>query len=220
MKSYKTLLKSASDEYIVQKSRFIGYAAPVKTQEEALSFLEQIRQKHRDARHNCFAYIIGQNAGIMRYSDDGEPGGTAGMPIIEVMKARNVVDAAVVVTRYFGGILLGAGGLTRAYSHTCSLALNAAQVCEMHPTQRWFFEVAYPLWDKVQHLLKSQPVLPENTDFATGVTFSLLVKSTDSAALTAALTQITDGQITALMTDEIFHPWVENTLEEITNGLI
>ncbi|MBQ8150265.1 MAG: YigZ family protein, partial [Clostridia bacterium] len=165
MKGYKTLLKSASDEVIINKSRFIGYAEPVKTVEEALAFLDRIRTKHKDATHNCYAYIIGQNAGIMRYSDDGEPGGTAGMPIIEVMKARGVVDCAVVVTRYFGGVLLGAGGLVRAYSHTCAIALNAAQVCEMHPTETWMFEVAYPLWDKVQHTLKSLPVRMENTEF-------------------------------------------------------
>ena len=108
MNGYKTLLQEANDEYIVNKSRFIGSAAPVETPEQALAFLDKIRQQYKDATHNCYAYIIGKNAGIMRYSDDGEPGG---MPIIEVMKARGVVDCAVVVTRYFGGILLGAGGL-------------------------------------------------------------------------------------------------------------
>jgi len=219
MTSYRTLLQNASDEYLVQKSRFIGHAAPVKTQEEALAFLVGIRQQHRDASHNCFAYIIGQNAGIMRYSDDGEPGGTAGMPIIEVMKARGVVDAVVVVTRYFGGVLLGAGGLVRAYSHTCALALDAARVCEMHPTERWLFEVSYPLWDRVKHLLKSQPVQMENTDFATGVTFGLLVKAADRAALEKELTTVTDGQLTSLLVDELFLPWDADAMEgSMPNG--
>ena len=207
MTSYRTLLQSAHNEYVVQKSRFIGHASPVKTQEEALAYLADIRQKYRDASHNCFAYIIGQNAGIMRYSDDGEPGGTAGLPIIQVMKARGVVDAAVVVTRYFGGVLLGAGGLVRAYSHTCALALDAAKVCEMHPTERWLFEVAYPLWDRVKHLLKSQPICVEDTEFATGVTFGLLVKAADADAIQKELATVTDGQITALMVDELFWPW-------------
>ena len=220
MNSYKTLLKSASDESIVQKSRFISYASPVKTQEEALAFLENIRQKHRDARHHCYAYIIGRNAGIMRYSDDGEPGGTAGMPIIEVMKARKVVDAAVVVTRYFGGVLLGAGGLVRAYSHACATALNAAGVCEMHPTQRWLFEVAYPLWDKVQYGLKNQPICMESTEFSTAVTFGLLVRSQDSEALQQELTAITDGQLTTLMTDELFHPWEDAPVEVSFDGSV
>ena len=219
MQSYKTLLKSASGEYLVQKSRFIGYAAPVASTEEALAFLDGIRQKHRDASHNCFAYIIGQNAGIMRYSDDGEPGGTAGMPIIEVMKARGVVDAVVVVTRYFGGVLLGAGGLVRAYARTCALALDAARVCEMHPTERWLFEVSYPLWDRVQHFLKKQPIRMENSEFATGVTFELLVRSADSAALQKELATVTDGQITALLTDELFSPWETETAEVTDESL-
>lgn len=209
MKAYKTLLKAASDEVVINKSRFIGHATPVKTAEEALAFLDSIRAKHKDATHNCYAYIIGQNAGIMRYSDDGEPGGTAGMPIIEVMKARGVVDCAVVVTRYFGGVLLGAGGLVRAYSHTCVLALNAARVCQMHPTETWMFEVAYPLWDKVQHTLKSLPARLENTEFTTAVTFELSVKAADSERVRAELTRVTDGRIETLLEAESYSPWIE-----------
>ena len=203
------MLKSASDEVIINKSRFIGYAEPVKTVEEALAFLDRIRTKHKDATHNCYAYIIGQNAGIMRYSDDGEPGGTAGMPIIEVMKARGVVDCAVVVTRYFGGVLLGAGGLVRAYSHGCAIALNAAQVCEMHPTEKWMFEVAYPLWDKVQHTLKGLPVRMESTEFTTAVAFELSVKSADSEQVRAELVRVTDGRIDEMLEEESYSPWIE-----------
>ena len=209
MKVYKTLLKAASDEVVINKSRFIGYAAPVKTVEEALAFLDRIRTRHRDASHNCYAYIIGQNAGVMRYSDDGEPGGTAGMPIIEVMKARGVVDCAVVVTRYFGGVLLGAGGLVRAYSHTCALALNAAQVCEMYPTEKWMFEVAYSLWDKVQHTLRALPVRQEGVEFTTSVAFELSMKAADSQTVQAELTRITDGRIEGLLEEESYSPWVE-----------
>ena len=123
--SYKTLLRRDQDEFIINKSRFIGYGCPCETEEEALAFLKQIREKHADATHNCYAYIIGANMGIMRYSDDGEPGGTAGLPIIEVMKARGVTNCCVVVTRYFGGILLGAGGLVRAYSQGSATAIKA-----------------------------------------------------------------------------------------------
>ena len=209
MTGYRTLLRRAEAEYIVQKSRFIGHGCPVSTTEEALAFLEDIRREHRDASHNCYAYIIGQNAGVMRYSDDGEPGGTAGMPIIEVMRARGVVDAAVVVTRYFGGILLGAGGLVRAYSHTCALALGAAKVCVMHPTRRWVFEVAYPLWDRVRHSLEGMPVRMEDTQFAAAVTFTLLVRERDEAALLAALAALTDGKADSLCTDELYCRWEE-----------
>ena len=145
MKPYKTLLRAASDEFVVNKSRFIGHGCPCETEEAALAFLAGIRARHKDATHNCYAYIVGANMGIMRYSDDGEPGGTAGMPIIEVMKARGVTNCAVVVTRYFGGILLGAGGLVRAYSQGAAAALNACGVGVMHPTARYLLEVPYPM---------------------------------------------------------------------------
>ena len=132
---YKTLMKRASDSFIVNKSRFIGHGAPVESEEEALGFLAEMRREYQDASHNCYAYIIGTNMGIMRYNDDGEPGGTAGMPIIEVMKARGVTNAIVVVTRYFGGVLLGTGGLVRAYTQATQAGIEAAElVVEL---QRW-----------------------------------------------------------------------------------
>lgn len=147
----------------------------------------------------------------MRYSDDGEPGGTAGMPIIEVMKARGVVDCAVVVTRYFGGILLGAGGLVRAYSHGCAMALNAAGVCEMHPTEKWFCEIAYPLWDKVQHTMKSLPLRLEGSEFSASVAFEFSVKSIDSEAVRSELTRVCDGRIEMLLEEECHSPWLEES---------
>jgi uncharacterized YigZ family protein len=145
LKPYKTFIKAADDSFIINKSRFIGHGCPCETEEEALKFLSDIRAKHKDANHNCYAYIIGSNMGVMRYSDDGEPGGTAGMPIIEVMKARGVTNCAVVVTRYFGGVLLGAGGLVRAYSQGAAAAINACGVGVMHPTARYLMEVSYPI---------------------------------------------------------------------------
>ena len=213
MKPYQTLLAENSDEQIIQKSRFIGYAKPVYTEADALQFLATIRQKHKDATHNCYAYIIGQNAGIMRYSDDGEPSGTAGMPIIEVLKAQKVVDAIVVVTRYFGGVLLGAGGLVRAYNSTCALALRAAQVATMHPTQTYLCEVTYPLWDKVRYTLDHLPVRLLCTDFMTSVVFSLQMKEVDEEDVLATLVRITDGTIETLLEDSGFSPWIERTAD-------
>lgn len=210
MKAYTTLLKAADTEYVIQKSRFIGHATPVETEEEALRYLEAIRQEHKAANHNCYAYIIGENAGIMRYSDDGEPGGTAGLPIIEVMKQRGVVNCAVVVTRYFGGILLGAGGLVRAYSHTCALALNEASVCEMAPSLRMRLEVAYPQWDRVQHELKSLPVRQDEPEYTDSIRFGLLCKQTDAEQVLATLTRVTDGRIRQLAQEECYAPWEQS----------
>ena len=199
------------DEFIEKKSRFIGRLWPVETEEEALAKIQEMKKQHYDATHNCWAYII--RDGAVRFSDDGEPGGTAGMPIIEVMKARGVVDCAVVVTRYFGGVLLGAGGLVRAYSHTCALALNAAQVCEMYPTEKWMFEVAYPLWDKVQHTLRSLPARQEGAEFTSAVAFELSIKAQDSQSVRDELTRVTDGRIESLLEEESYSPWVETPVE-------
>ncbi len=209
MNSYKTVKYTASEEYIVSKSRFIGHAAPAQSEEAALAFLQSIRQEHRDATHNCYAYVIGQNAGIMRYSDDGEPSGTAGLPMLEVLRARGVTNVCVVVTRYFGGILLGAGGLVRAYSHTCAQALSAAQVAVMEKSQRWWVEIAYPQWDKVLHHLKTQPVLIEKTEFSATVTSTLLIREKDSSAILSLVDTWTDGQADKLMSEELYAFWPE-----------
>ena len=206
---YKTLKQEAHDEFIVNKSRFIGYACPCQTEEEALAFLKQIREKHRDATHNCYAYVIGENAGIMRYNDDGEPSGTAGMPMMEVIKARGVVNCCVVVTRYFGGILLGAGGLVRAYSHGCAIALNAAQVVKMQLSRRLLLDVPYPLWDKVSYAMKSLPLLVEDTAFGASVEATVLVRVSDLGEVTQKLTALTDAKAEWLELDELYYPWPE-----------
>ena len=179
MNPYRTLRQFASDEFIINKSRFIGYAAPCETEAEALAFLQSIRTKHKDATHNCYAYIIGQNAGIMRYSDDGEPGGTAGLPMMEVLKHQGVVNCCCVVTRYFGGVLLGAGGLVRAYTQGAVVALKAAQV--------------------VVQLLSSE--------FTTAVGFTLLIRQTDAQSVLDTLTRVTDGRIETLLEEESYRAW-------------
>lgn len=204
---YKTLRLSSSDEFVINKSRFIGYACPCETEEEALAFLNEIRTKHKDATHNCYAYVIGRNAGIMRYSDDGEPGGTAGMPIMEVLKAQGVVNCCVVVTRYFGGVLLGAGGLVRAYTQGAVVALKAAQVVVMEPSQQYICEVAYPLWDKVQHAMRTLPLQLVSSEFTTAVSFSILVREKDASEVLETLTRVTDARFDYLLEDESFAAW-------------
>ena len=204
---YKTLRQEARDEVIINKSRFIGHACPCETEAEALAFLQKMRAEYKDASHNCYAYVIGRNAGIMRYSDDGEPGGTAGLPMMEVLKAQGVVNCCVVVTRYFGGVLLGAGGLVRAYTQGAVIALKAAQVVVMEPSQRYLCEVAYSLWDKVQHAMKSLPVQLLSSEFTTAVTFTLLVREKDAPTVLETMTRLTDGRFESLLEDESFEAW-------------
>ena len=205
--AYKTVAQSGSSQFIINKSRFIGYAAPCTTEEEALQFLSSIREKHKDASHNCYAYVIGRNAGIARYSDDGEPSGTAGMPIIEVIKARGVVDVCVVVTRYFGGILLGAGGLVRAYAQGSKAALNAAGVVVMEKSARHLVEVDYSTWQRLEYFLRSAPVIIEHTEFGASVVCTLMVRSRDEEALLAEITRVTDARAETLPDGELYYPW-------------
>lgn len=205
--SYKTLRAENSAEFIINKSRFIGYGCPCQSEEEALAFLQKIRTKHKDATHNCYAYIIGLNSGIMRYSDDGEPGGTAGMPIIEVMKARGVVNCAVVVTRYFGGVLLGAGGLVRAYAQGSKTALDAAGVVVMEKSARYMVEVDYSTWQRLEYFLRSAPVIIEHNEFGASVVCTLMVRVKDADELISEITRVTDGTAEILPDDELYYPW-------------
>lgn len=205
--AYKTVRAYGFDEFIINKSRFIGHAKPVASQEEALAFLQELRQRYKDASHNCFAYVIGQNAGIQRYSDDGEPSGTAGLPIIEVVKAQGVVDVCVVVTRYFGGILLGAAGLVRAYTQGAAVALKAAGVVTMHRTHRYLFDVDYPLLGRLEHWLEGQPARVEQKDFGACVTFELSVREADAPAFLEGLRRVSLGRIEPLLAEESYQGW-------------
>ena len=209
LKPYRTLLRAAEDEFIVNKSRFIGHGCPCETEEEALAFLARMRATYKDATHNCYAYIIGPNMGIMRYSDDGEPGGTAGMPIIEVMKARGVTNAAVVVTRYFGGILLGAGGLVRAYTQGAAIALKACGVGVMHPTARYLMEIGYPMLNRMDFFLKDEPVRVEDKTFTDVITYTLVVRCADEEAFLARLTNMSEGTVEPLRYEELYLAWPE-----------
>ena len=211
---YLTLLKAAQDEYIVQKSRFLCDAAPCGTEEEALAFLQDKRTRYRDATHHCYAYVIGANAGVMRFSDDGEPQGTAGMPVYEVIRREGLTGVCIVVIRYFGGVLLGAGGLVRAYSHGCVIALNAAQVVKMQLSQKLLLDVPYPLWDKVNYALKSLPVLIEDTSFGASVEATLLVRIKDTEEVTQKLTALTNAQAEWLELEELHYPWPEEDTVE------
>lgn len=204
---YKTLRAPGEESFLIKKSRFIGQGSPAASEEEALAFLAGIRQQHHNAAHNCYAYIIGRNAGIMRYSDDGEPGGTAGLPIIEVLRAHGVVNCCVVVTRYFGGVLLGAGGLLRAYTQGAKLALHAAGIITMEDSVRFRAGLTYPLWGRVEHYLATAPVLCENVEFTAAVTATLVTRACDRAAVFASLEQITDGKAELLPLDTFSHGW-------------
>ena len=205
MDEYLVPTRFGEAEFIEKKSRFIGRIWPVETEEEALARIQEMKKQHYDATHNCWAYII--RDGAVRFSDDGEPGGTAGMPIIEVMKARGVVNCAVVVTRYFGGVLLGAGGLVRAYAQGSKVALDAAGVVVMERSARHLVEVDYSTWQRLEYFLRSAPVIIEHTEFGASVVCTLMVRRRDEEALLAEITRVTDARAETLPDGELYYPW-------------
>ena len=207
MTGYRTVKAFGQDEIVINKSRFIGWAAPCPDEAAALAFIAQAKARYKDARHHCYAYIIGANQGIMRYSDDGEPGGTAGLPIIETIKARGVTDVCVVVTRYFGGILLGTGGLTRAYREGCRIALNSAKVVDMIPSASYLAEVEYPLWDRVRHDMGERPVQITDVAFTDRVSFGFSVREEDEKDVLDALTRLTNGRIDLIESGRTVMAW-------------
>ena len=206
---FRTVKAPAKEELIVLKSRFIGCAYPASDEETALDLIRQTKEEHPSASHHCFAYVIGPNAGIMRYQDDGEPSGTAGLPIMEVLRQRQLTNVCVVVVRYFGGTLLGKGGLVRAYSKACVLAVDSAQVVSEEPSIRMLAEIAYTHWDRVQFMLKSQPILIEDTSYAEHVTLQFIVRVPNAASVSEALMQATDGKSESIETDRLFYQWPE-----------
>ena len=205
--SYLTIRGPGSDEVVIQKSRFIGCAVPCSSEEEAQAFIRSIREKYRDARHCCYAYVIGRNSGIMRYSDDGEPGGTAGMPMMDVLKNEGIVNCCVVVVRYFGGILLGTGGLVRAYTQGCKIALQAASVVRMELSVLRQCRVSYPAWNQIQYTLQNLPVILEGIEYSDSVSFRISTRSKDMAEIVQTLNNLTDGKAAWTDQEEKYMPW-------------
>ena len=206
----ESLLRSvygrAEAEYVIKKSRFIATVCEVKTEAEAAAFIESVRKHYWDARHNCSAFQIGAGGQIQRSSDGGEPSGTAGRPILEVLKKRDLTNTAVVVTRYFGGIKLGASGLIRAYSHAATLALDEASVVVYTPFTLLTATVAYPLVSTLERFAESHGVLIADRAFAADVTFTFEVPEGASDAFIADLTNTANGRVSCKKTGTVVKP--------------
>lgn len=192
--AYRTVKQPGEAELVIKRSRFIGQCFPVADEQEALRLLEQVRRQHWDATHNCYAYSVGVSGACARYSDDGEPSGTAGLPMMEALRRSGVTDALVVVTRYFGGILLGAGGLVRAYSAAAAAAVRSAGEVEMRECVRLSLETPYPLWGRVEPLLRERAQLDE-VRYEAAVHAAAWVRQEQSDALVRALIDRTDGRV-------------------------
>lgn len=194
MHIYKTTAENGTASYEIQKSRFIAYTSHVETEAEARDFVTAIKKKHFDARHNCSAWVLGADSSQQKSNDDGEPGGTAGNPILEAIKQHGLTNVVVVVTRYFGGIKLGAGGLIRAYSHTASLGLEATPCLEVKPFCLMEAEMDYSLLGTVENWIRNEDLRTGETAYLDKVTVRLLVEPADCEAISTELTNLTAAQ--------------------------
>lgn len=192
--SYKTIRDRTEASFTEKKSEFIGYISPATTEEEAVSFINEIRAMHRKATHNCYAYILRHN-NIGRHSDDGEPGGTAGMPIYDVLSKNGITDTVCVVTRYFGGILLGTGGLVHAYSKGASMALANAEIVTMEIADSLKISCDYTMYGIVGSVLPEYESIIRNTEFTDNVCIYADVKTKLTASLIAKLTDRCNGKV-------------------------
>lgn len=193
--AYITIRQYGEDEFIEKKSEFIGYAKRCETEEDAKAFVAEIKARHKQATHNCWAYVVGKNMGIQRYSDDGEPQGTAGIPILEVMKKSNITDCAIVVTRYFGGIMLGAGGLTRAYTKGASIALKAGGVVEKVEGVNVSLTMEYDMIGKIQYLCAQNNWHIEDTEYTDKVVVHILAEVDTAEVIEKEVIETCNGKI-------------------------
>ena len=191
---YKTIARRCEARFIEKKSEFIGYLCPVQTEEQAVAFIEEIRAMHRKATHNCYAYILREN-NAARHSDDGEPGGTAGVPIYEVLRKEGLTDVCCVVTRYFGGVLLGAGGLVRAYTKGAKDAVDAAQIKCMAEAVKLAVTVDSGLYGRLAQVFADFDARVEDERFADNVRIVLHIRAENSQKLTDKLVDVCNGAV-------------------------
>lgn len=191
---YKTIARRCEARFIEKKSEFIGYLCPVQTEEQAVAFIEEIRAMHRKATHNCYAYILREN-NAARHSDDGEPGGTAGIPIYEVLRKEGLTDVCCVVTRYFGGVLLGAGGLVRAYTKGAKDAVDAAQIKCMAEAVKLAVTVDYGLYGRLAQVFADFDARVEDERFADNVRIVIHIRAENSQKLTDKLVDVCNGAV-------------------------
>lgn len=200
-KDYKTVLENASNEFVEKRSRFIGYCKPVKTEQEAIDFINEKRSEHWNATHNVYAYSL-REGNIKRYSDDGEPSGTAGMPVLDVIVKNEIFDVVVVVTRYFGGVLLGTGGLVRAYSHGSKIAVEAAKPVIMQNCLVCEARCAYNQYGKVSSLIIGVGAAVDDTVYESDVLVKFHIKPDLLGTLNKKLADATSGGVTVEQKDE------------------
>ena len=204
MDSYRIPTGNGASEYVEKRSRFLGLVQPVRSEDEAREIIAACKKQYHDARHNCWCYLL--RDGTERYSDDGEPQGTAGQPMLNVFQRENVENVVCIVTRYFGGILLGAGGLTRAYAKAAKDALDNAGKARMQPFSVLQLECPYPMFERIKLLIEGHEGRIESSDYGAAVTLTFLLPVQKTADFSAALTELSGGQMSAEEVEQRFLP--------------
>lgn len=209
---YFTIKDEVSSQFEEKKSVFIGHVKRVYTEDEAKDFINKTRNSYKEARHNVYAYVIGQNMGIQRYSDDGEPQGTGGIPVLEVIKKNEITDVVIVVTRYFGGILLGKGGLVRAYSKGAAMAVNDGGIVEKVKGVVIEIILDYDMLGKVQYLFEQKLWHIENTDYTDKVKLIMYCPVDELGEVQKELIETTNGKCEVIVGDEEYYFKLDNKL--------
>ena len=191
--NYRTVLSFGQKEIIINKSRFIGSSKQANTEEEALEFIDEMKEKYKDATHNVYAYLIGESSNIQRFSDDGEPSGTAGVPILELMKKEDLRNTVIVSTRYFGGVKLGGGGLIRAYTQSGKSALEAGKIIEMTIFEEYLLKIDYNSYGQIENYLLNEKHPIKDTSFDTDVNISLYIEKTREDEFLSDIMDYTNG---------------------------
>lgn len=191
---YRIVTESGSDEIEEKKSRFICQICPVQSEEETLQWIDKIKKKYWDARHNCYAYIIGKKQEIVRYSDNGEPAGTAGRPMLEVLQGEQLCDVAVVVTRYFGGTLLGTGGLVRAYTQAVQAGLKQTHMAWMYLGNRMEIRTDYTVMERIRHMLEVRELVPEKFEYGADVVLSIVIPWEETENFQKQILELSNGK--------------------------
>ena len=204
MDAYKTLHEFGMDEVIIDKSTFIGYAKPIKSEEEAIEFVNEIKKKHKDATHNVWAYTVGKSMNIQRYSDDGEPQGTAGIPTLEVIKKEDLRDVVIVVTRYFGGVKLGAGGLVRAYTKGAKIGIEAAKPIEKVLYKPVGIKIDYNQLGKVQNEIMNMGYFIKDTVYEDNVEIIVYSRVSEVENITSKIIDITSATAQIKIGEEFY----------------
>ncbi len=196
MKNFKTVFKESEAELQISKSRFIGYIKPIEDENDAVRFIEKIKKKHWDATHNVPVYVLGENFGIQRASDDGEPSGTAGVPILDMLKKEAITNVCLVITRYFGGIKLGTGGLVRAYTQSAKAALEAAGIVEMKVNTLLKLGFDYHFHGKLQNYFLGDPqIIVKETHFTERITLEIYIQPEFEQSIINHIIELTSGQV-------------------------